>query len=152
MTIFSPKYCLTFFAFIFAFHVSAQNTILNQFDNGKLKINYQKNTASNAYEMRIIYKNDQVIYKEQSDSIILHNNNEFLDFKNNFQKVIESLADEKASAYFEKATYTLFKYDKGLTGVFVAIANPSGNIVISNNKQEASTIFSWIKSIDFGKD
>ena len=152
MTILSPKYCVTCIAILFAFHVSAQNSMINQFNNGKVKLSYQKKVASNIYELHLVYKNDQVIYKEETDSLVLHNNMEVSDFINGLYKTIESLSDNKANVYIEKTSYSIFKYDKGIIGTFVAISNPTGNVVASNNKDEAVNILNWLKSIEFGKE
>ena len=152
MTILSPKYCVTCIAILFAFHVSAQNSMIKQFNNGKVTLSYQKVVASNSYELRLVYKNDQIIYKEETDSLVLHNNNEVADFINGFNKTIESLSDDKATVYIEKPSYSIFKYDKGIIGTFVAISNPTGNVVASNNKAEAMSILNFLKSIEFGKE
>ena len=108
--------------------------------------------ASNIYELHLVYKNDQVIYKEETDSLVLHNNMEVSDFINGLYKTIESLSDNKANVYIEKTSYSIFKYDKGIIGTFVAISNPTGNVVASNNKDEAVNILNWLKSIEFGKE
>lgn len=126
--------------------------MIKQFNNGKVKLSYQKKVASNIYELHLVYKNDQVIYKEETDSLVLHNNMEVSDFINGLYKTIESLTDNKANLYIEKTSYSIFKYDKGIIGTFVAISNPTGNVVASNNKDEAVNILNWLKSIEFGKE
>jgi hypothetical protein len=152
MAVLSPKYCLTCLAILFAFHVSAQSTILKQFNNGKIKCTYEKVNTNTTYELHVVYKNELVVYKEEKDSLVLHNNNEVLDFTSGLQKTIQSLADDKATLFIEKTTYTLFKYDKGMLGIFVSLSNPSGSIVASFNKQEAQSLLDWLKSIEFGKE
>ncbi|MEN9701526.1 MAG: hypothetical protein RIR55_846, partial [Bacteroidota bacterium] len=37
----------------FAFHVSAQNSMIKQFNNGKVKLSYQKVIASNTFELHL---------------------------------------------------------------------------------------------------
>ena len=126
--------------------------MIKQFNNGKVKLSYQKVVASNTYELHLVYKNDQIIYREETDSLVLHNNNEVAEFINGFNKTIESLSDDKATVYIEKPSYSIFKYDKGIIGTFVPISNPTGNVVASNNKAEAVSLLNFLKSIEFGKE
>jgi hypothetical protein len=153
MTI-SPKYCLAVVASVFAIHASAQKTTINKGTNGKLSYSYLKavDNSNINYELHIVYKNEQVIYKEESDSVVLHSQSELNDFVSSLQKVIDCLADEKASVYLEKSTYSLFKFDKGVVGTFVSISNPSGSIVCNNTKTQALDLLNWTKSIVFGKE
>lgn len=151
---FSPKKCIAVIAIFFSLQVSAQNAVVKKASNGKLEYSYNKmldkNTAQ--YNVKIIYKSDQVIYKEEMDSIVLNNIAALNDFKASLQKTIESLADNNASLYIEKPTYSLFKFDKSVVGIFVSISNPSGSIVASNTKAQAINLLNWLNSIDFGKD
>ena len=153
MTI-SPKYCLVIVALVCAIQASAQRTTINKDTNGKLWYSYNKTVDNNltSFDVRVIYKNEQVIYKEELDSIVLHNQSEFNDFASHLQKVIESLQDEKSNPNFIKPTYVLFKKDKGMTGVFVAISNATGSIVANNAKVQALDLLNWTKSITFGKE
>lgn len=152
MTILSPKYCVTCIAILFAFHVNAQNSIIKEFNNGKVKLSYQKTVASNTYELQLVYKNDQVIYTQESDSITLHSQLELNELNESLQKVIASLADEKANPIFEKASYKIFKSDKGMQGSFVSISNLKGTIVTSFSKFQTLDFLEWLKSIEFGKE
>jgi hypothetical protein len=139
-------------AFLFAMQVNAQVATQFQTSNRNINCNYYKVTATNNFELHILYKNDQVIYKEETDSVVLHNKSEIHSFTTELQKVTESLSEEKSNVYIEKPTYSLFKFDKGIIGIFVAISNPTGNVVASNNKNEAINLLNWLKSIDFSKD
>ena len=153
MTI-SPKICLAVIALCIAFQSSAQTTPIKKATNGKLVYTYNKalNNNTTQYTIQVLYKNEQIIYKEESDSVVLHNAAELNDFVTSLQKVIESLSDDKASVYLEKPSYTLFKFDKGVVGTFVSISNPSGSIVSNNTKAQATDLLNWMKSINFGKE
>ena len=153
MTI-SPKHCLAIVASVFAIKASAQKTTISKDTNGKLLYSYNKTVENNntSYDVRIIYKQDQIIYKEEMDSVVLHNQTELNDFASSLQKVIESLPNEKSNPVFEKSTYTLLKTDKGMGGVFVSISNHSGTIIANNSKPQAMDLLEWVKSITFGKE
>jgi hypothetical protein len=153
MTI-SPKHCLVIVASVFAIKASAQKSTINKDTNGKLLYSYNKTIDNNntSFDVRIIYKKDQVIYKEEMDSVVLHSQAELNDFASSLQKVIESLPNDKANPVFEKPTYTLLKTDKGMGGIFVSISNHTGTIVANNTKPQALDLLEWIKSITFGKE
>ena len=153
MTI-SPKNCLALVATLFVIKASAQRTIISKDNNGKLSYSYNKIVENNAtsFDVRIIYKKDQVIYKEELDSVVLHSQSELNDFALGLQKIMESLPNEKSNPIIEKPTYTLLKTDKGMGGVFVAISNPSGSIIANNSKPQTLDLLEWIKSIVFGKE
>jgi tagatose-1,6-bisphosphate aldolase len=62
MTI-SPKACLVIVASVFAIKASAQKSTINKDTNGKLLYSYNKTIDNNntSFDVRIIYKKDQVI-------------------------------------------------------------------------------------------
>jgi hypothetical protein len=148
----SPKYCLALLAILFSLPSIAQKTAIKQGTNGKLVYSYNKLAATNNFELLITYKNEPVIYKEQLDSVVLHNTLELAEFTTGLEKTIESLSDAKASVYIEKPTYSLFKFEKGILGTFVSISNPSGSIVANNTKEQALILLNWLKGIEFGKE
>ena len=148
----SPKYCLALLAILFSLPSIAQKTAIKQGTNGKLVYSYNKLAATNNFELLITYKNEPVIYKEQLDSVVLHNKLELAEFTTGLEKTIESLSDAKASVYIEKPTYSLFKFEKGILGTFVSISNPSGSIVANNTKEQALILLNWLKGIEFGKE
>jgi len=148
----SPKYCLALLAILFSLPSIAQKTAIKQGTNGKLVYSYNKLAATNNFELHITYKNEPVIYKEQLDSVVLHNKLELAEFTTGLEKTIESLSDAKASVYIEKPTYSLFKFEKGILGTFVSISNPSGSIVANNTKEQALILLNWLKGIEFGKE
>ena len=147
---FPPKNCLVIFAFLFAIKSSAQSPVIVKSSNGNLIYQWTKTIENNqsSHTVQILYKNDQTIYKEIVDTITLHQLSEIKDFTNCLEKTIESLSDTKAEAYFEKPTYTLFKFDKGVVGVFVSISNTSGNVVASSTKAQAIELLNWLKKIN----
>lgn len=152
MTI-SPKYCLAIVASIFVIHASAQKITLCKETNGKLFYSYNKlnDNNKNTFDICIVYKKEQIIYNEEIDSVLLHSQSEINEFVISIQKVIESFADDKATAYFEKPTYSILKSQKAMGGNFVSISNHSGSIISNNTKYQALELLGWIKSIDFGK-
>ncbi len=148
----SPKYCLALLAILFSLPSIAQKTAIKEGTNGKLVYSYNKVVSTNNFELLITYKNEPVIYKEQLDSVVLHNKLELAEFTTGLEKTIESLSDAKASVYIEKPTYSLFKFEKGILGTFVSISNPSGSIVANNTKEQALILLNWLKGIEFGKE
>ena len=148
----SPKYCLALLAILFSLPSIAQKTAIKQGTNGKLVYSYNKVVSTNNFELHITYKNEPVIYKEQLDSVVLHNKLELAEFTTGLEKTIESLSDAKASVYIEKPTYSLFKFEKGILGTFVSISNPSGSIVANNTKEQALILLNWLKGLEFGKE
>ena len=148
----SPKYCLALLAILFSLPSIAQKTAIKEGTNGKLVYSYNKLAATNNFELHITYKNEPVIYKEQLDSVVLHNKLELAEFTTGLEKTIESLSDAKASVYIEKPTYSLFKFEKGILGTFVSISNPSGSIVANNTKEQALILLNWLKGLEFGKE
>ena len=147
---FAPKNCLVLLACLFAIKSSAQSPGSSKSTSGNLIYQWSKSIENNqsSHTVQILYKNDQTIYKEIVDSITLHQLSEIKDFTACLEKTIESLSDAKANAYFEKPTYTLFKFDKGVIGVFVSISNPSGSIVASSTKEQAIEFLNWLKKIN----
>ena len=148
----SPKYCLALLAILFSLPSIAQKTAIKEGTNGKLVYSYNKVASTNNFELLITYKNEPVIYKEQLDSVVLHNKLELAEFTTGLEKTIESLSDAKASVYIEKPTYSLFKFEKGILGTFVSISNPSGSIVANNTKEQALILLNWLKGLEFGKE
>jgi len=148
----SPKYCLALLAILFSLPSIAQKTAIKEGTNGKLVYSYNKVVSTNNFELLITYKNEPVIYKEQLDSVVLHNKLELAEFTTGLEKTIESLSDAKANVYIEKPTYSLFKFEKGILGTFVSISNPSGSIVANNTKEQALILLNWLKGIEFGKE
>ena len=148
----SPKYCLALLGILFSLPSIAQKTAIKEGNNGKLVYSYNKLAATNNFELLITYKNEPVIYKEQLDSVVLHNKLELAEFTTGLEKTIESLSDAKANVYIEKPTYSLFKFEKGILGTFVSISNPSGSIVANNTKEQAYILLNWLKGIEFGKE
>ena len=147
---FAPKNCLVLLACLFAIKSSAQSPVISKSTNGNLIYQWSKTIENNqsSHTVQILYKNDQTIYKEIVDTITLHQLSEIKEFTTCLEKTIESLSDAKANAYFEKPTYTLFKFDKGVIGVFVSISNPSGSIVASSTKEQAIEFLNWLKKIN----
>ncbi len=147
---FAPKNCLVLLACLFAIKSSAQSPVISKSTNGNLIYQRSKTIENNqsSHTVQILYKNDQTIYKEIVDTITLHQLSEIKEFSACLEKTIESLSDTKANAYFEKPTYTLFKFDKGVIGVFVSISNPSGSIVASSTKEQAIEFLNWLKKIN----
>jgi hypothetical protein len=147
---FAPKNCLVLLACLFTIKSSAQSPVISKSTNGNLIYQWSKTIENNqsSHTVQILYKNDQTIYKEIVDTITLHQLSEIKEFSACLEKTIESLSDAKANAYFEKPTYTLFKFDKGVIGVFVSISNPSGSIVASSTKEQAIEFLNWLKKIN----
>jgi hypothetical protein len=154
MTLFSPKYCLAIVVSTLTIQASAQKTTINKDNNGKLLYSYNKSVENNNtnFDIRIYYKKEQVIYKEEIDSIVLHNTAELNDFTASLQKVIQSFTDENMNPIFEKTNYILAKTDKGMSGIFITISNRSGTVVSTNTKSQGLDLLEWLKSINFGKE
>ena len=150
MTI-SPKICLGILVCLFVINASAQTNVISKGTNGKLIYSLLQNSinqeSSNSF-VQIVYKVEQTIYKEVSDTIRLNNTAELKDFMDCLKQTIESVSDSKANAYFEKPTYSLFKFDKGVVGVFVSISNTSGSIIANSTKAEAIDFLNWLKKVE----
>ncbi len=146
---FPQKSYLVLIALLFAIKSNAQNSNISKSTNGNLISQWTKTIENNqsSHTVQILYKNDQIVYKEMVDTITLRQLIEIKEFTANLEKTVESLSDAKANAYFEKPDFTLFKFDKGLVGVFVAISNPTGSIVSSMTKEQAIDFLNWLKKI-----
>lgn len=132
---------------LFASKVNAQQNIINTGTNGKFKYTLLQSIShkDTSYAVEIIYKGEQSIYKEITDTIHLNNAAAIKEFSNALQNTIESIADSKANPYFEKPTYSLYKLDKGVIGIFVSISNTNGNIIANATKSEALDFLNWLK-------
>ena len=139
---------------LFSFQSSAQKTVINEDNNGKVNFTYAKQVVNTqtVYTIEIIYKNEQTIYKEQSDTLVLNTATAVQEFIAGLESGIAALSDQNKNFKLDKPNYTLFKYNNGVVGTFISISNHSGSIVSNNNKVQATILLDWLKSINFGKE
>jgi NADH/NAD ratio-sensing transcriptional regulator Rex len=77
-------------------NLSAQSFI-SKSDNGKVICEYKKKDQ-NAYQVVLVYKNDQYIYTPEIDSVVLQSNESLQGFIKDFRNGIASLDQNKWEA------------------------------------------------------
>ena len=127
------------------------NSIIKYNNNGKLNYSYHALTNKN-FSVDIIFKNDQFIYKQEIDTFKIQSLEAFTILKQDLQNGLAALQNTNSSFKIERSNYLVTIEDKGVAGLFVVLANKSGNINTANTKFQIKVLLEWLNTIDFGKN
>jgi hypothetical protein len=119
-------------------------------NNGKLNYSYRK-LANNNYCVDVIFKNDQSIYKQEADTLQIQSAEAFTLLKQDLQNALTALKNANSNFKIERLNYLLIAEDKGTTGFFMVLSNPTGAISTANTKFQIKVLLEWLNTIEFGK-
>jgi hypothetical protein len=126
------------------------NTI-NYSNNGKLNYSYTLSN-NNQYSVDVIIKNDQFIYKQEIDTLKIQSAEAFTLLKQDLQNALTALQNVNPNFKIQRLNYLLFAEDKGMTGLFILLSNPTGTINTANTKFQIRILLEWLNTIEFGKN
>jgi hypothetical protein len=132
--------------------LSAQTgtNIIKYSNNGKLNYSYTVSN-NNQYSLDVIIKNDQFIYKQEIDTLKIHSQEAFTLLKQDLQNALTALQNTNTNFKIERPNYLLVAEDKGMTGFFMVVSNPTGAINTANTKFQIKVLLEWLNTIEFGK-
>jgi hypothetical protein len=128
----------------------ASNTIINASSNGKLNYSYSVSN-NNQYSVEVVIKNDQFIYKQEIDTLKIQSPEAFTLLKQDLQNALTALQSANSSFKIQRLNYLLIAEDKGMTGFFMVLSNPTGTINTANTKFQIKVLLEWLNTIEFGK-
>ena len=120
-------------------------------NNGKLNYSYRK-LANNNFSVEVIFKNDQFIYKQEIDTLQIQSAEAFTLLKQDLQNALTALQNANTNFKIQRPNYLLFAEDKGMTGLFILLSNPTGTINTANTKFQIRVLLEWLNTIEFGKN
>ena len=129
---------------------NSTNSIIKYSNNGKLNYSYRK-LANNNYCVDVIFKNDQSIYKQEADTLQIQSAEAFTLLKQDLQNALTALQNANSSFKIQRSNYILATEDKGTTGFFMVLSNPTGAINTANTKFQIKVLLEWLNTIEFGK-
>ena len=129
--------------------------ILSNEEIGSIDCSYLKlsNSVNNTveYSIQLIYKNQKYIYKQDVDTIILHNVASCKQLVNDLKASLVVIDDENKDIFISNQMYTIEKnkgYTDNKTLVFI---NKDKNINCPINKYFVNQLIDWLNGIEFGK-
>jgi hypothetical protein len=126
------------------------NSILKSSNNGKLNYSYSISN-NNHYSVEVIIKNDQFIYKQEIDTLKIQSPEAFTLLKQDLQNALTALQNANTNFKIQRPNYLLIAEDKGMTGLFMVLSNPTGTINTANTKFQIRVLLEWLNTIEFGK-
>lgn len=130
--------------------VNSISRIIKSSNNGKLNYSYSA-TNNNQYSVEIVIKNDQFIYKQEIDTLQIQSAEAFTLLKQDLQNALTALQNANTNFKIQRPNYLLFAEDKGMTGLFILLSNPTGTINTANTKFQIKLFLEWLNTIEFGK-
>jgi hypothetical protein len=128
----------------------SSNSIIKSSNNGK--INYSYNVANeNHYSVEVVIKNDQFIYKQEIDTLKIQSQEALTLLKQDLQNALTALQNGNSNFKIAGSNYLVALEDKGVTGIFVVLSNPTGAINTANTKFQIKVFAEWLNTIEFGK-
>ena len=133
-----------------SFETHSVSNIIKSSNNGKL--NYSYSVSNNKhYSVEVIIKNDQFIYKQEIDTLKIQSQEAFLLLKQDLQNALTALQNVNSNFKIQRTNYMLAAEDKGMTGFFMVLSNPTGTINTANSKFQIKVLLEWLNTIEFGK-
>ena len=126
------------------------SNIIKSSNNGKLNYSYSVSN-NNHYSVEVIIKNDQFIYKQEIDTLKIQSPEAFTLLKQDLQNSLTALQNANSNFKIQRPNYLLVAEDKGVTGFFMVLSNPTGTINTANTKFQIKVLLEWLNTIEFGK-
>ena len=101
--------------------------------------------------MEVVIKNDQFIYKQDIDTLKIQSPEAFTLLKQDLQNALTALQNANSNFKIQRPNYLLVAEDKGVTGFFMVLSNPTGTINTANTKFQIKVLLEWLNTIEFGK-
>ena len=133
-----------------SFETHSVSNIIKSSNNGKLNYSYTVSN-NNHYSVEVIIKNDQFIYKQEIDTLKIQSQEAFLLLKQDLQNALTALQNVNSNFKIQRTNYMLAAEDKGMTGFFMVLSNPTGTINAANSKFQIKVLLEWLNTIEFGK-
>jgi hypothetical protein len=130
--------------------VNSISRIIKSSNNGKLNYSYTLSN-NNQYSVEIVIKNDQFIYKQEIDTLQIQSQEAFTFLKQDLQNALTALQNVNPNFKIQRPNYLLIAEDKGMTGLFMVLSNPTGAINTANTKFQIRVLLEWLNTIEFGK-
>ena len=130
--------------------VNSISRIIKSSNNGKLNYSYSA-INNNQYSVEIVIKNDQFIYKQEIDTLQIQSAEAFTLLKQDLQNALTALQNTNTNFKIQRPNYLLIAEDKGVTGLFILLSNPTGTINTANTKFQVRVLLEWLNTIEFGK-
>ena len=130
--------------------VNSISRIIKSSNNGKLNYSYTLSN-NNQYSVEIVIKNDQFIYKQEIDTLQIQSQEAFTFLKQDLQYALTALQNASTNFKIQRPNYLLIAEDKGMTGLFMVLSNPTGTINTANTKFQIRVLLEWLNTIEFGK-
>ena len=126
-----------------SFETHSVSNIIKSSNNGKL--NYSYSVSNNKhYSVEVIIKNDQFIYKQEIDTLKIQSQEAFSMLKQDLQNALSALQNVNSNFKIQRTNYLLAAEDKGMTGFFMVLSNPTGTINTANSKFQIKEIEKYI--------
>ena len=141
---------LSLFVFVGLNLFAQTSTVIKSDNNGKLNYSYASN-SNNSYNIQIVFKNDQYIYKQEIDTLKIQSPEAFTLLKQDLQNALTALQNVNSNFKIQRSNYILAAEDKGVTGSFMVLSNATGAINTANTKFQIKVLLEWLNTIEFGK-
>jgi len=132
-----------------------KTTTINSEEIGTLNVSYLKllNEANqkNDYAVYVIYKNQNYIYKQESDTIRLNSQQNVAQFINDLKAGLLLIDDETKGNSFTGHGYTLEKNIGYSENKFLSFVNKKKAIKTTLNKYFVNQLIDWLTAVPFGK-
>ena len=133
-----------------SFETHSVSNIIKSSNNGKL--NYSYSVSNNKhYSVEVFIKYDQFIYKQEIDTLKIQSQEAFSMLKQDLQNALSALQNVNSNFKIQRTNYLLAAEDKGMTGFFMVLSNPTGTINAANSKFQIKVLLEWLNTIEFGK-
>jgi hypothetical protein len=141
---------LSLFVFVGLNLFAQTSTVIKSDNNGKLNYSYTS-TSNNSYNIQIVFKNDQYIYKQEIDTLQITSSEAFTLLKQDLQNALTALQNANSNFKITRSNYMLSYNDTGVSGVFIVLTNKAGNITTANSRFQIKVLLEWLNTIEFGK-
>jgi hypothetical protein len=143
---------LSLFVFVGLNLFAQTSTVIKSDNNGKLNYSYTyTSTSNNSYNIQIVFKNDQFIYKQEIDTLQITSSEAFTLLKQDLQNALTALQNANSNFKITRSNYTFSYNDTGVSGVFIVLTNKAGNITTANSRFQIKVLLEWLNTIEFGK-
>ncbi len=143
---------LSLFVFVGLNLFAQTNTVIKSDNNGKLNYSYTyTSTSNNSYNIQIVFKNDQFIYKQEIDTLQISSSEAFTLLKQDLQNALTALQNANSNFKITRSNYMLSYNDTGVSGVFIVLTNKAGNVTTANSRFQIKVLLEWLNTIEFGK-
>ena len=151
-----PHGLLLLFLFtITSVFAQTKTTTINSEEIGTLNVSYLKliNEANQKtdYAVYVIYKNQNYIYKQESDTIRINSQPQLSQLISDLKAGLLLIDDETKGHIFTGHGYTLEKNTGYNENKFLAFVNKEKAIKSTLNKYFVNQLIDWLTAVPFGK-